>query len=72
MERIKKLLEHIVTSAKISGDTDVAFAANVLLGSIERNCVDELADELKRFTTNKVHEIIFIEQCEKLINENKN
>lgn len=72
MERIIALLQHIVTSAKISGDADIAFSANVLLGSIEKNCVDELADELRKFTENKVREIIFIEQCEKLINNNNN
>lgn len=69
MERIKTLLKHIVDSARISGDNDVAYSAAVLLGSIERNCVDELADELKRFTENKVHEIMLIKECEKIINE---
>lgn len=69
MERIKALLKHIVDSAKISGDTDVAYSAAVLLGSIEKDCVDELANELKRFTENKVQEIMLIEQCEKLIKQ---
>lgn len=72
MERIIKLLQHVAESARITGDPDLELIANVVIGSIERDCVDELADKLREFTTSKVHEIIFIEQVKKMIHESKN
>lgn len=72
MERIIKLLQHIAASSRINGDSDIEFIANVIIGSIERDCVDELADKLREFTTSKVHEIIFINQVKQMINESKN
>lgn len=72
MERIIKLLQHVAESARITGNSDLELIANVVIGSIERDCVDELADKLREFTTSKVHEIIFIEQVKKMIHESKN
>ncbi len=69
-ERIKKLLEHIINTAKISGKEDIEIAASVFLGSIENNCVNEFADECEIFTQKKVKEIIFINDVERMINLN--
>lgn len=70
MERIKKLLEQVITSAKIQGHEDVELCAMVLLGSIEKDCVCELADKCEEFTTEKVQEILFLEQVEEMIKFN--
>lgn len=72
MERIIKLLQHVAESARITNDSDLELIANVIIGSIERDCVDELADKLREFTTTKVREIIFIEQVKKMIHESQN
>lgn len=70
MERIKKLLEHIIQSAQISGDDDIVMVATVLHGSIEQNCVCELANVCEQFTEKKVEEIMFIKKIEQMIREN--
>lgn len=70
MERIKKLLEQIILTANIQGNKDVELCAVVLLGSIEKECVNELADKCEQFTADKVQEIIFLEKCEELMKLN--
>lgn len=70
MERIKKLLEQIILTANINGEEDVELCATVLLGSIEKECVNELADKCEEFTNQKVEEIIFLEKCKHMIENN--
>lgn len=70
MERIKKLLQNIITSAEIHGYDDVQFAAQTLLGSIENDIVDEFAQTCERFTHQKAEEIMFLQQVEQMIKQN--
>lgn len=70
-ERIKKLLQHIVDSARIANDNDIEFCASVFIGAIERNCVDEFAQSCEQFTNEKVNEIIFMQHVNEMLN-NKN
>jgi len=57
-ERIQRLLEHIISSAKIEGLEDIELCATVLLGSIEKGCVDELAVKCEEFTEEKVMKLM--------------
>lgn len=56
MERIKALLEHIIETSQIKGYEDIEISARVLLGSIERECVNEFADKCMEFSEEKVTE----------------
>lgn len=70
MERIKILLQNIITSANIYGDENIEIAARTFLGSIERDCIDEFATTCEHFTQQKVEEIIFLEQVKQMIKSN--
>jgi len=54
MKRIKILIEHIIESAKLQGNEDLEICARTLLGSIERECLDDLAESCIEFTQDKV------------------
>lgn len=69
-ERIKKLLEHIINTAKISGKEDIEMAASVFLGAIENDCIDEFANKCEDFTKEKVSEIIFLNDVERMMKLN--
>lgn len=61
MERIKLLLEHAADSAKIKGHEDIELVINSLVGAIEKDCVDELADYCFAFLERKAYERMVIE-----------
>lgn len=56
MERIKVLLELIIQSAKIRRLEDVELCAQTLLGSIDKECTNELADMCYDFLEKKAIE----------------
>lgn len=62
MERIIRLLNHVIDTAEIQGLEDIELSARVLLGSIERDCVNEFSDACIKFSENKV--------VERMMNEN--
>lgn len=70
MERIKILLRHIITCATMNGKDDIALAAHVMLGSIENDCIEEFAEKCEEFTKEKVCEIDFMMQVEKMMSAN--
>lgn len=70
MDRIKSLLRHIITCARIEGNDDVALAASVMLGSIENDCMDEFAEKCEQFTNEKVVEIDFLMKVERMMELN--
>lgn len=66
MEHIIALLNRVVTSAKINNQTDIELCATILIASIENDCVNELADTCENFTQQKVEEIIFVNEIERM------
>lgn len=66
MEHIIALLNRVVTSAKINNQTDIELCATILIASIENDCTNELADVCEKFTQQKVEEIIFVNEIERM------
>lgn len=57
MERIKVLLDHAIDISKLKGLDDIELCLVVLRGSIEKECVGELADKVLEFTNEKFTEL---------------